>query len=161
MAPVHAPPGSDDWLGITDEPLPVAEVLEWAVLPRCGAVVSFSGTVRDHDDEYDNVDRLEYEVFSGHAERGLARLANEIRTRWPTVGRIAMIHRQGVVELGEAAVVVVVSAPHRPEAFAAASFGIDALKATIPIWKCHHVDGERSWSQCVHPIVEAHEVGSS
>lgn len=158
MALLSAPPGSDDWLGITSEPLPIADVLEWAVLPRCGAVVSFSGTVRDHDEEHEGVERLEYEVYAEQAAHRLVELAAEIRSRWPAVGRLAMIHRVGMVELTEPAVIVVVSTAHRPEAFAAASFGIDALKATVPIWKCHHIDGERSWSKCSHPLVDVDEL---
>lgn len=161
VATLLAPPGSDDWLGITEECLPVGEVVEWAVQPQCGAVVSFSGTVRDHDEEFDHVERLEYEVYEDVACARLADLAVEIRCRWPMIGRLAMIHRVGMVELSETAVVVVASAPHRPEAFAAASFAIDAVKATIPIWKCHHVDGQRSWSKCSHPLVGADEVSRS
>jgi molybdopterin synthase catalytic subunit len=58
-----------------------------------------------------------------------------MKNQWSDLGRIALIHRVGDLKLGESSVLVVVSAPHRPEAFEAARFGIDALKATVPIWK--------------------------
>ena len=74
--------------------------------------------------------RLEYEAYEGQAERRMLAVADEARTRWPVLGRIALLHRTGVVAIGEAAVVVAVSAPHRDEAFAGARFAIDTLKRT-------------------------------
>jgi molybdopterin synthase catalytic subunit len=62
-------------------------------------------------------------------------IADEVRARWPTVGRVVLLHRTGRIGLGASSVVVVASAPHRPEAFEAARFAIDALKASVPIWK--------------------------
>src|SRR5262249_33735333 len=75
----------------------------------------------------------------------LAAIAAEARTRWPDLGRLVLLHRVGEVPIGEAAVVVVASAPHREEAFEAARFGIDTLKATVPIWKREASAGGRSW----------------
>ena len=75
----------------------------------------------------------------------LQALVAEVRHRWPTVGRIALLHRTGVVALGEAAVVVAVSSPHRAEAFEAARYAIDELKRTVPIWKREAWDGGESW----------------
>jgi molybdopterin synthase catalytic subunit len=72
-------------------------------------------------------------------------LAREVRGRWPVVGRIVLLHRTGTVALGDAAVVVAVSAPHRAEAFEAARFAIDELKRTVPIWKREAWDGGESW----------------
>lgn len=141
-----APTDSDTWLGLTDEELPVGRAADWAVLPRCGAVVIFSGTARDHAVGRDGVERLEYEAYDRYVVPKLEGIAEQMRQRWPELGRIALLHRVGVVELGESSVVVAASAPHRPEAFAAARHGIDALKATVPIWKRETwADGE-SWA---------------
>jgi molybdopterin synthase catalytic subunit len=72
-------------------------------------------------------------------------IADEMRARWPALGRIALLHRTGVVDIGDAAVVVAVSAPHRAEAFEAARFAIDTLKRTVPIWKRESWAGGESW----------------
>ena len=72
-------------------------------------------------------------------------VAAAARDRWPTVGRVALLHRTGGLQIGEAAVVVAVSAPHRGEAFDAARFAIDELKRTVPIWKRESWAGGQSW----------------
>jgi molybdopterin synthase catalytic subunit len=140
-----APAQGDDWVALSPRPLPVAEASAWVVVPRCGATVAFTGTARDHAPGRPGVHRLEYEAYEEPALRRLRALAAELRTRWPGVGRIALLHRTGVVELGDAAVVVAVSAPHRDEAFEAARFGIDELKRTAPIWKREAWEGGESW----------------
>ena len=141
-----APPtDSDTWLGLTDEKLPVGQAVDWAALLSCGAVVLFSGTARDHAEGRDGVERLEYEAYDRYVVPKLEEIAEQMRQRWSVLGRIVLLHRVGVVELGESSVVVVASSPHRPEAFAAARYGIDSLKATVPIWKRETwADGE-SW----------------
>jgi len=144
-AAVTAPASGDDWVALSDAPLPVADASEWIVLPSCGATVTFTGTARDHAEGRPGVHRLEYEAYDEPALARLQAIAAEVRERWPVVGRIALLHRTGVVELGDAAVVVAVSAPHRGEAFDAARFGIDELKRTVPIWKREAWDGGESW----------------
>ena len=139
------PPDADTWLGLTDAVLPAGEATDWAVLPNCGAVVLFSGTARDHAPGRDGVERLEYEAYEEQVVPRLQTIADEMRRRWPDLGRIALLHRHGVVPVGESAVVVVASSPHRSAAFDAARFGIDTLKSTVPIWKRETwADGE-SW----------------
>jgi molybdopterin synthase catalytic subunit len=141
-----APPRSgDDWVALSPDRLPVAEVSGWVVLPECGATVTFTGTARDHAEGRPGVHRLEYEAYEGPAVARLQQIAATIHTRWPTVGRLALLHRTGVVELRDAAVVVAVSAPHRAEAFDAARFAIDEVKRTVPIWKRESWDGGESW----------------
>jgi molybdopterin synthase catalytic subunit len=130
---------------LTDQPLPTAEASAWAVLARCGAVVTFTGTARDHSDGRPDVERLEYEAYEEQVVPRLAAVAAEARTRWPELGRVVLLHRIGEVPIGEAAVVVVTSAPHREVAFEAARFGIDTLKATAPIWKREAWAGGQSW----------------
>ncbi len=129
------PPLAADWLALSCEPLPTAEASAWAVLPSCGGVVTFTGTVRDHTSGRSGVTGLEYEAYEEHVVARLAAVAAEVRSRHPEVGRLAIIHRVGALEVTDAAVVVVASAPHRDEAFAAARLAIDATKASVPIWK--------------------------
>jgi molybdopterin synthase catalytic subunit len=143
--PLAAPDSGDLWAALSSSPLPVADATSWVTLPSCGAVVTFTGTARDHAPGRPDVHRLEYEAYEGPAQRRLEALAGEIRARWPEVGRIALLHRTGVVELGDAAVVVAVSSPHRAEAFEAARYGIDELKRTAPIWKRESWAGGESW----------------
>ena len=153
-----APPAGDRWAALSAQALPVAEATAWVTLPSCGAVATFTGTARDHAPGRPDVHRLEYEAYEGPAVRRLEALADEIRTRWPDVGRIALLHRTGVVELGDAAVVVAVSAPHRESAFEAARYGIDELKRTAPIWKRESWAGGESWG--LEPQVPS-QVGST
>jgi molybdopterin synthase catalytic subunit len=149
---------ADDWVALGDEPLPVAAALEWAVQPHCGAVVLFTGIVRDHAEGRTNVTALEYEAYEEEAAPRMAAIAAEARRRWPGLGRLALLHRTGKLAVTEASVVVVASAPHRPEAFAAARWCIDTLKATVPIWKRETWDGGEDWSACAHPVAEVSEV---
>jgi molybdopterin synthase catalytic subunit len=145
VSALEPPSFGDDWLGLTDQALPLAAASEWAVLPRCGAVVTFSGTARDHSAGRPEVERLEYEAYAEQVVPRLAVIAAEARQRWPELGRLVLLHRHGVVPIGESAVVVVASAPHRELAFEAARFGIDTLKATAPIWKRESWAGGESW----------------
>ncbi|MEA3186121.1 MAG: hypothetical protein QOJ74_2598, partial [Ilumatobacteraceae bacterium] len=76
-----------------------------------------------------------YEAYESQVVPRFEAIETELRQRWPETGRLAVMHRTGTLELGESSVVVVVSAPHRAEAFEAARFAIDALKLSAPIWK--------------------------
>ena len=140
---------------MTDNALPVAEVYAWCLQPQCGAVVLFSGTVRDHAvDETgalrSHVSHLTYEAYDTQVVPAFAEIEAEVRTRWPDTGRVALLHRTGQLELMESSVIVAVSAPHRVAAFEAGRFAIDALKASAPIWK-HEVwaDGA-DWGTGAH-----------
>lgn len=148
-------PDSDDWLALTESAIPVGKAADWAVLPRCGAVVLFSGTARDHAPGRAEVELLEYEAYEEHVVPRLGAIADEMRRRWPSLGRVVLIHRIGEVPVGESSVVVVTSAPHRPEAFAAARFGIDTLKATVPIWKRETWRDGESWGLEAQHITDA------
>jgi molybdopterin synthase catalytic subunit len=152
--PLVAPNG-DTWLGLSSSPLPVAEAVAWAGRPDCGGVVLFSGTARDHAEGRPGVERLEYEAYESQVVPRLGEVAGEARERWPTVGRVALLHRTGVVEVGDSAVAVVVSAPHRAEAFEAARFCIDTLKRSVPIWKRETWSGGESWGLEAQHIVDA------
>ena len=161
MRPVQGPRDGDDWLAITDAPLPIGEAYEWSVRPDCGGVVLFSGTVRDHAEGRAGVEQLTYEAYEEQVVPRLQAIAEETRARWPVVGRLVLLHRVGALGVGESSVVVVASAPHRPEAFAAARFAIDALKASVPIWK-HEVWSEGAgWGTGAADVRDAASVEST
>jgi molybdopterin synthase catalytic subunit len=141
-----------DWIAVTDEALPVDEVVAWVSRPDCGAIVSFVGMVRDHSEGRPAVTALEYEVYPEHAVPKLREVAATSRERWPMIGRLALLHRVGRLAVGEASVAVAVSTPHRGEAFDAAEYCIDTLKHTVPVWKLETWAGGTNWSECAHDI---------
>lgn len=98
-----------------------------------GAVIVFRGVARRQSRGREVV-HLEYEAYPEMAEKVMAQIGDEMRSRWP-ITRVAMVHRTGVLSVGQASVVIAVSAPHRGEAFAAAQYAIDRLKQIVPIWK--------------------------
>ena len=149
---VLAPPDGRDWVALTSLPLPVEAANAWVTTPGSGAVVSFLGVVREHSDGRPGVRGLTYEAYEEEATRRLAEIADELRRRWPDVERVALLHRVGDLALSEPSVIVVVSAPHRAEAFEAARFGIDTLKATVPIWKRETWEGGEDWGLCAHDL---------
>ena len=155
---MRPPTSGDVWLGLSGESLPVAPATDWVVRPDCGAVVVFSGTARDHAPGRPGVELLEYEAYENQVEPRLRAIVDEARIRWPTLGRVALIHRVGVVPVGESAVVVAVSAPHRDEAFLAARYCIDAVKASVPIWKHETWAGGEAWGSDAQELVEANEL---
>ena len=148
-------PDTRDWVALTDEPLPATAAVEWATVPSAGAVVTFAGVVRDNAEGRPGVVGMSYEAYAGPAVRAMSEIATEIHSRWPAVGRVALLHRVGELELSDVSVVVVVSAPHRAEAFDAAEFAIDTLKESVPIWKQEHWSGGSDWA------VEQHEIRSA
>ena len=110
---------ADDWIGITDRPLPLGEAASWPVIARCGAVALFAGTVRDHSEGRPGVLSLEYEAYEEHALSRLRGIAAEARRRWPEAGRLVLLHRTGKLLVEEVSVVTAASAP--PAIIASAS----------------------------------------
>lgn len=154
----HACPQGDDWVDLCAGALPVAAVGEWLVRPDCGATVVFTGTARDHSEDRDGVDLLVYEAYEGHAERRMGEVVAEARRRWPALGRVAVLHRTGEVPIGQAAVVVGAAAGHRDEAFTGARWLIDAVKASVPIWKRERWTGGDDWGLDGAALVDADQV---
>jgi molybdopterin synthase catalytic subunit len=135
---------------ITDQPIDTQALLQRAASPAAGAIVLFLGTTRELTDGRQTV-ALDYEAYRAMAEQKLAELEAEARSRWPLV-ECLIVHRLGHVSAGEASVAIVVSAPHRREAFDAGEWLIDTLKRDVPIWKCEQwADGTTEW---VHPGME-------
>ncbi len=118
---------------ITEGELSVEDVAAKVRHSSCGAITIFVGTVRDVS-KGRKVLYLEYEAYKEMAEKKLAEIGEEIRSRWG-LDRVAISHRVGRLDLGEASVVIAVASPHRAEAFEACRLAIEALKKTVPIWK--------------------------
>ncbi len=108
-----------------------------------GAVTSFVGLVR-HENRGRRVSFLEYEAYEPLAVRALQRILDESREAWPTA-RLAIHHRTGRLELGEASVIIVSASPHRGEAFSACRYAIERIKQIVPIWKHEHFEGGDVW----------------
>ena len=137
------PPVSGGAYLISADPLDVARVVGEAARDEAGAIASFVGTVRRSSRGRD-VQYLEYEAFEEMAEPMLARLGQSLTAKHGLTA-VAIHHRVGRVEIGEASVVIAVSAPHRASALAACREAIDTLKSTIPLWKKEVYEGGEEW----------------
>jgi molybdopterin synthase catalytic subunit len=141
---------------LTHNPIDAAAAVAHVQTSAAGAVVLFLGTTREFTEGRQTV-RLSYESYPKMAERKLAELEAAACERWP-IAKCVLIHRLGVVELGEASVLVAVSTPHRKEAFAAAQWLMDQIKKEVPIWKQEQwADGTAGW---VHPGTEVNSADS-
>lgn len=118
---------------IVQKPIDVEQLIQAVEDPGAGAVCTFLGVVRDTNLGRD-VDYLEYEAYPEMAVPAMQRIADEVRERWDVID-VAIVHRVGRLEIGEASVGIAVSSPHRAEAFEACHFAIDRLKESVPIWK--------------------------
>ena len=108
-----------------------------------GAVVTFAGLVRDHN-QGRLVTFLEYEAYEPLAIRALQQILDEARTAWNDV-RLAVHHRIGRLEIGDASIVIAAASPHRAHAFAACRYTIERVKQIVPIWKHEHFEGGEVW----------------
>ena len=144
----------DTWIAVSADELPVAEALAWASGPDCGAVVSFCGSVRNASEGRPGVVSLEYEAYEAYVTAKMAEVADAVRAHFPEVRRIALLHRVGVLQVGEVSVAVVVATPHRADAFEAARRALDMVKATVPIWKRETWAEGSDWGQNTVPIVD-------
>ena len=130
---------------VTTEALDPAALLALVNAPEHGAIVTFQGVARNNFGGRATA-FLEYEAYPEMAEAVLRELAAEAQTQFG-VGAVAIHHRVGVLHIGETAVLIVVGAPHRQAAFAAAAHLMDRIKQVAPIWKCEHwADGTREWA---------------
>lgn len=128
---------------VTDGPIDERVVAEAVRTDADGAVVVFSGVARRYSRGREVV-HLEYEAYPEMAEQVMEQIGREIVGRWPEA-RAAIVHRTGVLRIGEASVVIGVASPHRAEAFAAAQYAIDRLKEIVPIWKKEVWDDGSAW----------------
>ncbi len=126
---------TDGKYAITFDPISLDEIAAKVLKPETGAVAVFGGVVRNISDGK-SVEHLEYEAYEAMAVAKLRQVADEAREQWPKIVDIAIIQRIGHLEVGENAVVVAVSSPHRGDGcFEACAFAINRLKEIVPIWK--------------------------
>jgi molybdopterin synthase catalytic subunit/molybdopterin converting factor small subunit len=137
------PPVSGGTFRVTEAPLSLEAVAAEVADERAGAVATFTGTVR-RQSRGREVTHLEYEAYAEMAEDVMARLAGDLEARYDLCS-IAIHHRVGRLEVGEASVVIAVSAPHRQDALAACKDAIDRLKETVPLWKKEVYEGGEEW----------------
>ncbi len=137
------PPVSGGTFRIQTEPLSLDEVVDEVRSDQAGAIATFVGTTRVHS-RGRTVLHLDYEAYEEMAEQVMSELAVELKTRYD-VCEIAIHHRAGRVEIGEASVVIAVSAPHRQDALAACKDAIDTLKERVPLWKKEVYEGGEEW----------------
>jgi molybdopterin synthase catalytic subunit len=128
---------------VSSAPLDAAQIAASVADPASGAVVTFVGTVRNR-----NAGRavlyLEYEAFVPLAVKSFERIAGEAADRWPSVA-LAIHHRVGRLDIGEASVVIAAASAHRADAFAASRYAIERIKQISPIWKHEHFEGGEVW----------------
>jgi molybdopterin synthase catalytic subunit len=138
---------------VTEHAIDARELLEAAVSPSDGAALLFWGVVRgEHGGRA--VESLEYEAYAEMAEHKMQEIAGEARERFGT-GEIHVVHRVGMLRVGEASVGIAVAAPHRGEAYEASRYVIEELKRRVPVWKREgYVDGERHWVPGYTPAYE-------
>jgi MoaE-MoaD fusion protein len=141
--PVSGGAGADIYRVVT-EPLSPDAIAAEVDDPAAGGIVIFSGVVRNETGGRP-VKFLEYEAHAPMAEVKMREIGESLRARWPGVKRVAMLHRIGRLEIGEASVLIAVSAAHRGDAFEACRYAIDTLKRTVPVWKKEHFEDGEVW----------------
>ncbi len=133
----------DSRFRVTSAALDVGAVSAIVSSADCGAVATFVGLVRNENGGR-RVLWLEYEAYEPLAVKTFARIDEEAGERWPSIG-LAIHHRVGRLEIGEASVVIAAASPHRAEAFAACRYAIERIKQIAPIWKHEHFEGGETW----------------
>ena len=134
---------SEKLFEITAVPISVDEVNRRVTSPAAGAVVTFTGIVRSTN-QGRQVRYLEYEAYSEMAEAVLAQIGDEVKARWE-VEAVAIVHRTGRLEIGEASVIIAVASGHRQGAFEAGRYAIDRIKEIVPVWKKEYFEGGEVW----------------
>ncbi|MDF2938533.1 MAG: molybdopterin converting factor, large subunit [Paenibacillaceae bacterium] len=150
--PAGPEPDSGELFELTRLPLVPDRISAKTAHPNCGANLTFTGTVREFTGEL-HTEALEYEAYAPMALGTLRQIGDEVAARWPG-SRCAITHRLGLVEAGEASVVIAVSAPHRDACYEASRYAIERLKQIVPIWK-------KEAGQWSHPQAQAQPISGS
>ena len=137
------PPVSGGSFRLSTDPLSLDAVVDEVRSDRAGAIATFVGTTRV-ESRGRTVEHLDYEAYEGMAEQVMAEIADELKQRYDLCD-IAIHHRTGRVEIGDASVVIAISAPHRQDALAACKDAIDTLKTKVPLWKKEVYEGGEEW----------------
>jgi len=142
--PVSGGGAGADIYRVVTEPLSPDAIAAEVDDPGAGGIVIFSGVVRNETGGRP-VKFLEYEAHAPMAEVKMREIGEAVRVRWPGVRRVAMLHRIGRLEIGEASVLIAVAAAHRGDAFEACRYAIDTLKRIVPVWKKEHFEDGEVW----------------
>jgi molybdopterin synthase catalytic subunit len=137
-----------DLIHISDQALDEQAIIALVRSASAGAIDVFIGTVRNRT-KGKNVVRLEFESYDVMAIKEIQKIIDQAKKKWP-VAEMAIYHRKGVLSIGETAVVIAVSTPHRKASFEACQYAIDTLKETVPIWKKEVFDDGEVWV-AAHP----------
>jgi molybdopterin synthase catalytic subunit len=143
---------------LTSDPLEADGAYRLLSRPDAGAIVVFAGTVRDHSEGIEGVSAIRYEAYEALAVPRLEAIATRMCEGFEQIRALVLWHRIGEVPLGEASVIVGVSAGHREAAFAAARYGIDTIKEAVPIWKLELASSGAYWSESANPLGDPSEV---
>ena len=135
-------------IAITDTPIDTQEVIASVQDEGAGALNVFIGTVRNQS-QTKPVVQLDFEAFDSMALKKMQQIAGEAASRWP-IRKVAIVHRKGSLQIGDIAVVIAVSTPHRKASFEACEFLIDTLKEVVPIWKKEFFEDGAVWV-AAHP----------
>lgn len=135
-------------ISITRNPIDTIALDRDAMDPDCGAVLTFSGTVRNTHRSR-RVRMLSYDAYEPMARLELERVVSDCLKRWPDIEKVQVVHRFGEMQVGESSIYITVSTPHRDEGFLALRFIIERIKKDVPFWKKEfYEDGESEW---LHP----------
>lgn len=128
---------------LTDSPIDPQALVRQVMRPSDGAYVLFEGVVRNHH-EGKSVQSIFYDAYRPMAEKEIAKIVTAVEGEYPAVA-VAVIHRLGLLQVGDASIAIVCSSPHRGESFAACRALIDRIKETVPIWKKERGPGGEEW----------------
>lgn len=128
---------------LTDNPIDPRALVERVMRKSDGAYVLFEGIVRNHH-EGKAVESIFYDAYRPMAEKEIAKIVAEIEAQFPAVA-LAIVHRLGLLTVGESSIAIVAASPHRAEAFAACRMMIDRIKETVPIWKKEKGPNGEEW----------------
>ena len=139
---------------VINQPIDLQELVRFVTDPEAGAIATFIGTTRNHNDGR-KVIALDYDGYPEMAEKELARIGAAARKQW-RICRMAIVHRLGPVQITEASVMIAVSSGHREAAFGACRFAIEEIKKTVPIWKKEVFEGGEVWigTQTGEPLAQ-------
>ncbi|GEO02640.1 molybdopterin synthase catalytic subunit [Adhaeribacter aerolatus] len=135
-------------IAITEGPINTQAVIDAVQADGAGAINVFIGTVRNQT-QAKPVIQLDFEAYDSMAVKKMQEIANQAAERWP-IQKVAIVHRKGTLQIGEAAVVIAVSTPHRKASFEACEYIIDTLKQVVPIWKKEKFEDGDVWV-AAHP----------
>ncbi len=138
----------DKLVHISEVPLDAQAVIDLVRSDHAGAIDVFVGTVRNST-KGKKVIRLEFESYDVMAIKEMQKIIDQTKVQWP-VEKMAIYHRKGALPVGETAVVIAVSTPHRKDSFEACQYAIDTLKKTVPIWKKEVFEDGEEWVSA-HP----------